>query len=102
MSSGKSGSVSTDFNADRVSNYAVWHLPMQGSEYETLIEINMESEDKRIDMKSIRNWGPSGTVPPIDEPECGFVNELCPSNKSGILHQYSFAEMTIFLLESGL
>ena len=71
-----------DLNGDRISNYAVWHLPKDGEQYEVLLEVMMETEDDTIIAMSYRNWGATGTTPPDDVPKCGFQDELCPEDSS--------------------
>jgi hypothetical protein len=71
-----------DLNGDRLSNYAVWHLPRDGSQYQVLLDVRMDTEEATIIATSFRDWGPTGTLPPEDVPRCGFRDELCPADSS--------------------
>ena len=35
-------------------------------------------------MNEKRMWGKTGLKPPPDKPVCGFFNELCPDDNSGM------------------
>jgi atrial natriuretic peptide receptor A len=76
---GVSGNIRMDSQADRVGDYAVWHLPASSSRYELLKIVLMNTEGvEQVHTEERRYWGPSGFTPPRDTPKCGFDGSLCP------------------------
>ncbi|CAH1800463.1 unnamed protein product [Owenia fusiformis] len=79
---GMSGRVIMDDQAERESDYWVWHLPPHKDEYEYYAEIkntNKEGEE-RIHVLSPAFWRTPDGHPPKDTPDCGFFTEACQKN----------------------
>jgi len=47
-----SGSVKLDYNADRIANYRIWHLPKDSNAYQDFIDIEMIDSVKGVIMTS--------------------------------------------------
>ncbi|CAD5113975.1 DgyrCDS3138 [Dimorphilus gyrociliatus] len=84
---GISGDVVLDEIGDRIGDYWIWQLRKKRDEYDLWAKISVSKKDKSkvIEYEAIRHWGAKfGYEIPLDTPKCGFFNELCPKEGSGL------------------
>lgn len=88
---GITGNVSIDTNGDRLSDYSLLDMNPNTSHFEIVADYFHSSGLTFVPGKHI-HWAGGRTEPPMDRPECGFDNSLCPKNSSTM-----FAILSIIL-----
>ncbi|CRK98556.1 CLUMA_CG011905, isoform B [Clunio marinus] len=78
---GITGNVSIDNNGDRLSEYSLLDMNPNNSKFEIVANYFHSTQLTFVDGKKI-HWAGNRRDPPLDRPECGFDNTLCPENSS--------------------
>lgn len=76
---GITGNVTIDKNGDRISDYSLLDMDPETGYFHIVANYYNRSGLKYVEGKTI-HWAGGRTVPPLDKPECGFDNSLCPGN----------------------